>query len=145
MLSLLFWFAALEYEVAFKWITLVAVCCLQGCQRESPQPTRSPASKPTVRPVEFRSEQNPETPEVSIDTLLKKGMTTEEAYDALKAQPTDYLMMSMNWLEETVTSPKFPGQHINLSYWLEQEGELSFQDGGTIVYRLNSWSISSEE
>lgn len=87
-----------------------------------------------------QSKQQPETPEVSIDTLLKKGMTSDEVDDLLKSEPVT-LSMSMMYSSEVVTSPKFPGRSIKLCYWLVPEGELNSQEGGTLVYRLDSWSV----
>jgi hypothetical protein len=86
------------------------------------------------------SKQQPQTPAVSLDALLKQGMTSEEVDELLNSEPV-ILSMSMMYSSEVVTSPKFPGRSIKLCYSLEPDGELSFQEGGTLVYRLDSWSL----
>lgn len=102
----------------FKYFTFFVLCCIQGCNLESSQPDQPP---PKVE-----SEEKPKVSGETINGLLEKGMSVEKTYDVLNAEPTEFLRMSMNRLEVTVTSPKYPNMYINLFFWADQ---------------LDSWSM----
>ncbi len=60
--------------------------------------------------------------EISLDSLIKKGMDRDVVYAALHADYVDLYKGSAHHRWNTVTSPLFPDQLIDLSFFSHIEG-----------------------